>query len=242
MDNQLNFDKEFEKILSLYQQLPEYEVPYRVSKKILLQTTQKVSWWQQFQDQIQAYLRRPIFVAPAFAVILLLVGWKLTQETVQPKVDLLTKNNLVKSLQQNDLQDVNLALQLPKPDIPLGVKPNMGLVSLVSYGNSSQDNLAEYDHLSSKELDPLVNESMASYKFHHALRLRANGDLQATVDLLANILQEHPNYSHYPDVLTIRIDALFRLNKNYDALKEFSYLKSFDPDRAEILAQRWLKN
>lgn len=242
MENQLEIDQNFESILTLYQQLPEYEVPYHVTQKILLQTSQKLSWWQQLQDQIQAYLRRPIFVAPAFAVLLLLVGWRLSLDGLQPKVDLLAKNNLVKSLQQNGLQDVNQTLQLPKPDTPIRVKPNMGLVTLASYGDLKQDHLAEYDHLSFKELDPLVNESMASYKFQRALQLRANGDLQATVDLLAKILQEHPNYSHYPDVLTIRIDVLFRLNKNYDALKEFSYLKSFDPDRAEILAQRWLKN
>ncbi|KKQ88002.1 MAG: hypothetical protein UT12_C0030G0002 [Candidatus Curtissbacteria bacterium GW2011_GWC2_38_9] len=117
-------------------------------------------------------------------------------------------------------------------------------ISLASFGDQEDpiDSMAMDPQLTARDLNPMVMEYMATFKFQQALRLRAKGDYEGVAELLERILKEHPTYSRNADVLTIRIDALFRLGKNYEALQEFSYLKSVDSQRAQILQERWLKN
>ena len=219
--------QEMSKIGELFHQFPDYSVSPYLHAKILARTTRQASF-------VKRTMR---YVLPIAAAVLLTLGLQNFRALF---------NNTTSTTHVSEQTTHKTVNALPTPMINQDlnfVMPNRG-ISLASFGDQEDpiDSMAMDPQLTARDLNPMVMEYMATFKFQQALRFRAKGDYEGVAELLERILKEHPTYSRNADVLTIRIDALFRLGKNYEALQEFSYLKSVDSTRAEILQERWLKN
>lgn len=227
-----------QKIEELIQGMSDFPVSCALEEKIIRQVRRKRNPFKLIVNKVSQSFEKPYIAAPIAASLLFTLTWFGLNN--HQSSDMKSRNVIAKE-SHHLFSSPSEEFELHKVNSNLSnawIKP-------VSLGNF-EDNFKAEDHFfeseQQNEADPVLSDALASFKFKRALSLRAQGDYQGCADLLDHILKTHPDYARSADVLTIRIDSLFRLGKDYDALKEFSYLKSFDPTHAEILEQRWLQN